>query len=943
MVLDWNEYCKLAEQAVAEGIVLLKNDNHVLPLQKNSKIAVFGRIQSHYYKSGTGSGGMVNVSKVTGILDALLECPDIEVNGQLLDVYREWEKLHPFDQGIGWGNEPWSQEEMPVSDALVHNISKEAQTALVIIGRTAGEEQDNRDAPGAYQLSAVELDMLSKVRRSFEKMVVVLNVGSIMDMSFVEQYHPDAVLYGWQGGMVGGPGTADVLTGKVSPSGKLTDTIARSIGDYPSDPYFGDRTRNFYAEDIYVGYRYFETAAADKVMFPFGFGLSYTNFKIQTSGFENTDDKMMKLRVSVQNTGMVTGKEVIQIYVEAPQGALGKPKRVLAAFRKTKELKPEEIQDLHFTVEKSIFASYDDSGVTGHKSCFVLEAGTYQVFAGNSVRDAKKSGEFIQDRTVVTEALSEALAPGLPYQRMKPQTEASTQPDGLPKGHTDGCSMMGWEDTPLSTQKESVRRNRNLPVEIPYTGNIGYTLADVKTGRISINEFIGQMSDNDLACIIRGEGMGSPKVTPGTAAAFGGVSDPLRLMGIPCGCCSDGPSGMRLDCGTKAFSLPNGTLLACTFNTELIEELFTLTGWEMVKNKVDTLLGPGMNIHRHPLNGRNFEYFSEDPHLTGKMAAAQLRGLHRAGVTGTIKHFCGNNQETGRHEIDSVISERALREIYLKGFEIAVKEGPATSVMTTYGAVNGTWTSGRFDLNTQILRNEWGFSGIVMTDWWANISEDGNTPDKKNFAAMVRSQNDIYMVCPDGAVNSSGDNTLEELAAGTLTRGELQRSAANICRFLLGTHAFARENGEDVQVRVINNTDTADDFEQQEVVYFAVDDGTEISLENVTASKGSSYVFAIEAIRQGGYYVEMTGKSDLGELAQIPVTIFVQSTPVGVFTWNGTGGKWAVQQKRILLHSKYAVVRLYFGENGLQLKKLKFTMANDIKDIKNIDEYMREG
>ena len=943
MVLDWNEYCKLAEKAVAEGIVLLKNDNHVLPLPKDSKTAVFGRIQSHYYKSGTGSGGMVNVSKVTGILDALLECPGIEVNGKLLDVYREWEKSHPFNEGIGWGNEPWSQEEMPVSESLVQSIANEAQTALVIFGRTAGEEQDNRDVPGAYRLSAVELDVLSKVRRSFEKVVVVLNVGGIMDMSFVELYHPDAVLYGWQGGMVGGPGTADVLTGKVSPSGKLTDTIARSIGDYPSDPYFGDRTRNFYAEDIYVGYRYFETAAADKVLFPFGFGLSYTNFKIQTGGFENTDDKMMKLRVSVQNTGMVTGKEVIQIYVEAPQGALGKPKRVLAAFRKTKELKPQETQDLDFAVEKSTFASYDDSGVTGHKSCFVLEAGTYQVFAGNSVRDAKKSGEFIQDQTVVTEALSEALAPGMPYQRMKYQAAASEQPDGMSKGSTDGCSMMGWEDTPLYTQKESVRRCRNLPAEIPYTGNIGYKLADVKTGKVSIEEFIGQLSDNDLACIIRGEGMGSPKVTPGTAAAFGGVSDPLRLMGIPCGCCSDGPSGMRLDCGTKAFSLPNGTLLACTFNTELIEELFTLTGWEMVKNKVDTLLGPGMNIHRHPLNGRNFEYFSEDPHLTGKMAAAQLRGLHRAGVTGTIKHFCGNNQETGRHEIDSVISERALREIYLKGFEIAVKEGPAASVMTTYGAVNGTWTSGRFDLNTQILRKEWGFSGIVMTDWWANINEDGKTPDKKNFAAMVRSQNDIYMVCPDGAVNSSGDNTLEALDAGTLTRGELQRSAANICGFLLGTHAFTRENGEDVQVRVINNTDTADDSEQQEVVYFAVDDGTEISLENVAASKGSSYVFAIEAIRQGGYYVEMTGKSDLGELAQIPVTIFVQSTPVGVFTWNGTDGKWAVQQKRFLLHSKYAVVRLYFGGNGLQLKKLKFTLDKDIKDIKNNDEYMRKG
>ena len=269
-----------------------------------------------------------------------------------------------------------------------------------------------------------------------------------------------------------------------------------------------------------------------------------------------------------------------------------------------------------------------------------------------------------------------------------------------------------------------------------------------------IEDFVAQMTDYDLVCIIRGEGMGSPKVTPGTASAFGGVAPHLKDMGIPCACCADGPSGIRIDTGTKAFSLPNGTLIASTFNTVLTEQLFELLGYEMEKNKVDSILGPGMNIHRHPLNGRNFEYFSEDPVLTGRLASAELKGLRKAGVTGTLKHFCGNNQETHRHEIDSVISERALREIYLKGFEIAVKEGKASSIMTTYGAVNGVWTAGRYDLNTTILREEWNFSGVVMTDWWANINETGNPPDKKNFAAMVRSQNDLYMVCSDSSTNS---------------------------------------------------------------------------------------------------------------------------------------------------------------------------------------------
>jgi beta-glucosidase len=914
---------------VAEGVVLLKNDNNVLPLTKQSRIAVFGRIQTHYYKSGTGSGGMVNVSKVIGILDALLESPDISVNRRLLNVYREWESTHPFNLGIGWGNEPWSQEEMPLSEELVRGIAEETDTAIVIIGRTAGEEQDNHNVPGAYQLSDIESGMLSQVRKAYEKMVVVLNVGGIIDMNFVEKIKPDAVLYGWQGGMIGGLGTVDVLTGKVSPSGKLTDTIAHSISDYPADPFFGDKVRNFYAEDIYVGYRYFETAAADKVQYPFGFGLSYTTFHIRTEYFDDTSGTRVQIRVSVRNSGTVSGKEVVQIYTEVPQGLLGKPARDLVAFQKTRELMPDEVQYLEFSIEKEDLASYDDSGITGHKACYVLEAGVYTIFAGSSVRDVQKAGEFELAQLVVTQTLEEALAPDLGFKRMKPHFDET------------GAFAMKWEYVPLGTVDESKRRERNLPAEIPYTGDIGYKLSDVWRSKVSIEDFVGQLSDEDLSCIIRGEGMGSPKVTPGTAAAFGGVSKQLDYLGIPCGCCDDGPSGMRLDCGAKAFSLPNGTLMGCTYNTELMERLFEMTGWEMVKNKVDTLLGPGMNIHRHPLNGRNFEYFSEDPLLTGKMAAAQLRGIRKAGVTGTIKHFCGNNQETGRHEIDSVISERALREIYLKGFEIAVKEGNATSVMTTYGAVNGVWTAGRYDLNTQILRQEWGFRGIVMTDWWANINEKGMAPDKTNFAAMVRSQNDLYMVCPDGAVNSEGDNTLEALKEGKIMRSELQRSAKNICEYLLESHALARKLGHDTKVTVIHYEEADPDFDQRDVVYYPVDDGAEISLENVAATKGTSYIFALDVIRQGGYDVEMTGKSDLGELAQIPITIFVQSTPVGVFTWNGTGGKWVTQRKRILLHSRYSAVRMYFGESGVQLQKLKFTLLQEIKDIDNIDEYMK--
>jgi len=929
MTLDFNVYSSLSRQAIAEGAVLLNNDNNALPLEKNCKVAVFGRIQLHYYKSGTGSGGMVNVTKVTGILDALLECPDVSVNQKLVDIYTKWDHENPFDPGMGWSNEPNSQKEMPVSDDLVQSMAAVTDAAVVIIGRSAGEDNDIPAAPGAYYLTETEMDMLNKVRTAYRRMIVVLNVGSILDMSFVDLVRPDAVLYAWQGGMLGGYGATDILTGVCSPSGKLTDTIAYKLEDYPSTPFYGDPVRNFYAEDIYVGYRYFETFAPEKVRYPFGFGLSYTTFLVQVNSFSASARGSVKLSVSVKNTGNLPGKEVVQVYVKPPQGSLGKARINLIGFQKTKELLPGESQTLDLDIAVSSFSSYDDSGITGHKSCFVLETGKYSIHVGNSIRNTSEAGAFACEELLVTERLEESLAPVLPYQRMKPIRSE------------EGSLCISWEDTPSSTIDESAKRIANLPTEIPYAGDQGYKLIDVRNNAVSMDTFLSQLSDDDLICMIRGEGMGSPKVTPGTAAAFGGVSEHLKLLGIPCGCCSDGPSGMRIDSGFKAFSLPCGTMLASSFNLELLESLYTMTGWEMVKNKVDTLLGPGMNIHRHPLNGRNFEYFSEDPLLTGKIASAQLRGLHAAGVTGTIKHFSGNNQEHRRHEIDSVISERALREIYLKGFEIAVKEGKATSIMTTYGALNGVWTAGRYDLNTHVLRKEWGYQGIVMTDWWANINERGGAPDKTNFAAMVRSQNDVYMVCPDAEINSSGDNTLSALQSGKLTRAELQRSARNVCRFLLNTYALTRMNGQDVTIEVINQPNHEEEIDTKNIVYYHVEDKTVIDMENVNTKKGSVFVFALETTMQGGYLVELTAKSDLGELAQIPVAFYGDSILCGVFVWNGTGGKWTTQKRHILLKSKYSVVRFHFQESGLNLKNIRFTLEKKIMDIENIDDYMK--
>ena len=900
--LDWEQYLEASARAVSQGVVLLKNDG-ALPLKKDGEAAVFGRIQLHYYKSGTGSGGMVNVSKVVGITDGLTEA-GYKVNQKLLDIYTQWDSEHLFNYGEGWGGEPWSQEEMPLTDDIVKSAAETSDTAIVIIGRTAGEEMDNKLEKGAFLLSDLEEDMLKKVAAVFPKTVVLLNTAGLIDMGFMDRYDVSAVMYVWQGGMVGGTGTAMALTGEVSPSGKLPDTIAYSVHDYPSDKFFGSGEEDCYGEDIYVGYRYFETFAKDKVRYPFGFGMSYTTFDI--SAEFSAADGVVTANVTVKNTGSVPGREVVQIYCEAPQGRLGKPARVLCGFDKTWTIKPGDSETLTIEIPVESLASYDDSGVTGHRYCWLLEGGTYRFYVGSDVRSAGECFSLEIPETVVEQCRS-ALGPVTPFQRMK-----------------NSSGSVVFEDVPLTPDPEP-HSHAELPAEIPQTGDRGIRLADVYNGKNTLEEFTAQLTDYDLSCIIRGEGMGSPKVTAGTAAAFGGVSDELQALGIPCGCCDDGPSGMRLDCGTKAFSLPNGTLLASTFDRQLLMELYTLMGLEMHTNQVDCLLGPGMNIHRHPLNGRNFEYFSEDPFLTGSLAAAQLAGLHSTGVDGTIKHFCGNNRETHRHTLDSIISERALREIYLRGFEIAVKQGEAKTIMTTYGKVNGVWTAGNYDLVTNILRGEWGFDGFAMTDWWADINRRGKPADRSDFAAMAMAQNDVYMVTADGAHNA--DNTLASLESGELTRGELQRNAMNILRMLLTTHAMKRLMGIDDTTEIINRPEDSGDVDSTDITFYDVDEQFTLDLGGMTTEKGSSYAFGLNVTKPGVYRAVITASSTLSELAQTSVTLFALGSPSGTYTFNGTGGKAVEQSRNANFLSNFMSIRLYFGGSGLVLHNIRFELV----------------
>ena len=921
-ILDWNKYIEKAASTVSEGIVMLKNNNGALPLDMNETVSVFGRIQLHYYKSGTGSGGMVNVSKVTGILDGLLEA-GVKVNEELLGIYRKWDEENPVEQGSGWGAEPWSQKEMPIDDEIVKNAASVSNRAIVIIGRTAGEEQDLRIEEGSYLLTETELDMLRKVRKHFSKVIVLLNVGGLMDLTDIEDCAPDALLYVWQGGMTGGTGTADVLTGKVSPSGKLPDTAAKKVSDYPSDPYFGNKIREFYTEDIFVGYRWFETFAKDKVLYPFGFGLSYTSFDIAMTNAENKENETI-IEVKVTNTGSFKGKEVVQIYCEAPQGRLGKPARVLCGFEKTKELAPGESQSLRIIIDHRNIASYDDHNGSDTAYCWILEKGKYTFCIGSDVRSCTGCFEFELGNDVVLEKCEQALAPVTEFDRIK----------AVP---TENGLNAVKEKAPLSLIDEKQRLLASIPEEIKYTGDKGLKLADVKNGKCTMSEFIAQLSDHDLSCIIRGEGMGSPRVTAGTASAFGGVSDELNAFGIPAGCCDDGPSGMRLDCGTKAFSLPNGTLIASTFNKELIEELFAYVGIEMVANKVDCLLGPGMNIHRHPLNGRNFEYFSEDPFLTGQMASAELRGLHSAGVTGTIKHFCANNQETNRHTVDSVVSERALREIYLRGFEMAVKLGGAKTIMTTYGSLNGVWTAGNFDLNTTVLRDQWGFTGFTMTDWWANVNYRGEEPRRGYYVPMAKAQNDVYMVCSDSSCVD--EDIMKALADGELKRAELQRNAANVLGVLMDTHAMKRIMGEEDTVEIINRSDS-EGSDDDPVEFYEIADKFKLDLNGVKSVQGQNYSFAIIINKPGFYKVTITASSTQSSLAQIPLTLFATGIPCGTYTWNGTEGKPVPLEKEIPFFSKFTAIRLYFAQSGLDLQSIEFELLRtaDSMDIAFVSE-----
>lgn len=753
---------QLLRTAAAESIVLLEN-NGVLPLKSDSKVSVFGRSQLDYFYVGYGSGGEVNPPYVVNMLEGLKQ-KSVQLYQPLVEVYEDYSRHHQVDDGV-WGQWPRFLEEMPVSDELITQVREHSDVAILVIGRAAGEDRENILEAGSYYLTEKEEALIKKVTTQFEKVVLIINSGNVIDLAWTEAYNFSAVLFAWQGGMESGNAIADILLGDVNPSGKLPDTIARHFEDYPSAKQFGHKEFVEYVEDIYVGYRYFETFHPEKVLYPFGYGLSYTDFELESKC--TVKEKRITIHTTVINIGSVSGKQTVQVYYQPPQGYLGKPTRNLIRFAKTDLLEPNTSQEIELTFDLEELASYDDKGETGHPFSYVLEAGEYNFFVGDCLANLQVVGSYSLRDLVVVEKLNQLSAPVKKFDRLVAEIK-------------DGKLVKSYQ--PVTLQQIPVNERINQQLETISGLDDLHPFLD--TGK-TISDILHSFSKVELDAITRGEGKMNSSFGPkGNAGMLGGTIESLRDKGIPTIITTDGPAGIRLN--YYASLLPCGTALASTWDLDLIQRIGEEFGKELIELGSDIILAPGMNIHRNPLGGRNFEYFSEDPYLTGKMAASYVKGVQSHKVSACPKHFACNNQETNRNYNDSRVSERALREIYLKAFEICVKESQPHAIMTAYNKINGVWAHYHYDLVTEVLRKEWGFQGCVMTDWWMRMAADPNYPQVENNAYRVRAQVDILM--PGGEsfeIEDSDSSLIQSLDhPDGLTLREAQRSALNVLKLI---------------------------------------------------------------------------------------------------------------------------------------------------------------
>ena len=684
------------------------------------------------------------------------------------------------------GAEPGMTVEPALPASLVKEAADFCDTAIISISRFSGEGWDRSNVEfdgeyhprpkrksmpeisgqifpdGDFYLSPAEKTMVDSVTDAFSKVIVVLNVGGMVDTSWIKADNAiGAALMAWQGGMEGGLAAADILFGRVNPSGKLPDTFTGSVDDYPSTKHFHDSFWYVdYTEDIYVGYRYFETLPGqkEKVVYPFGYGLSYTTFDVSVVKADVAAEPLA-VTVKVQNTGSVPGKEVVQVYAQAPQGKLGKAKYVLVGFRKTSLLAPGEEEIITITFDRYSFASFDDTGAVC-KYAYVLEQGDYCFHVGTGLHNIQAVDSTLSlEKDEILVQLKEELAPTSLPKRLRADGSWEDLPTGEPND-PNSCVLQkmvpGTEEGLEPAQRYISSKTRYIPSSL-------IQLKDVVDGKATMDEFIAQLSDEDLIHLLGGQ--------PNTSVANTYGMGNLPEYGVPNIMTADGPAGLRIHehIGIATTAFPCGTLLTSTWNPEIVEKVGAAGGAEVKENNIAMWLTPAINIHRNPMCGRNFEYYSEDPYLAGIIGAAMVRGIQSNGVSACVKHFAVNNKETNRKQSDSRLSQRALREIYLKAFEIVVKTSDPWAIMSSYNIINGHRASECKDLLEDILRGEWGFNGVVTTDWWT----------RGEHYKEILAGNDVKMGC------GFPERVAEAQALGAITRADYEHCARRVLEMII--------------------------------------------------------------------------------------------------------------------------------------------------------------
>lgn len=828
------DHMALSRALAGECIVLMENDG-ALPLNGAGKIALYGSGARQTIRGGTGSGDVNTRSDVT--VEQGLERAGFQITTkgwldrqeaayqQARKDYAEWVPAYAKEHNMTEFLVVFSHPFQVIAPVEIEDMA-EASTAVYVISRTSGEGADRFDKRGDYLLYDEEKAQLEQLGKAYDKLILVLNVGGVMDMSEIKAIPGvNAVLLMSQLGNIGGDVLADVLLGKVNPSGKLTDTWAKQYSDYPSSEGFSHNDGNiddeYYTEGIYVGYRYFDTFGVEP-LYPFGYGKSYTDFSV-APGAVSVEDGQVKLSAVVKNTGSVhAGKEVVQVYCSAPAGKLPKPYQELAAFAKTRLLAPGESETLEITFPVKDMASYCEKC-----AAWVLEAGEYVLRVGTSSRSTEIAAVLTLAQTVKTEILKNLFADPDPVQEIQPPAANAPVVDAsVPRIAIDPAEITTKQPSYTVERKPYATEQTNL-----------LTAADVKAGRCTVEELTAQLTVEEMAdlCVgtLRAEGTivgGASHSVPGAAGDSSSIIKESR--GVKNMILADGPAGLRLQPVFKTdkagnllpggrvmgnmvqpFSpeyndensdtyyqyctaIPIGWALAQSWNMELLKEIGSMVGKEMEEFGVDLWLAPAMNIHRNPLCGRNFEYYSEDPLVSGKAAAAITLGVQsHPGKGTTIKHFAANNQEDNRYFTNSHISERAIREIYLKGFEITIKESQPLSIMTSYNLLNGIHTANSFELLQSAARDEWGFQGVVMTDWFTSQNRPGLTGSRpvpypiSASSGCVYAGNDMQMPgCQENVDDIVRAVTTGETVDGyKLTLADLQFNAANVIRIAIAT------------------------------------------------------------------------------------------------------------------------------------------------------------